>query len=423
MGWACWVDRGGTFTDLVARAPDGRLVARKLLSVHPAYPDAAVQGIREILDVPAGAPFPADQVEVVRLGTTVATNALLERRGEPTLLVTTRGFADAIRIGHQARPDLFALAVERPEPLWAEALEADERVGADGALVTPLDEAGLRAGLTRARAAGFRACAIAFLHADRHPAHEVRAAELAREAGFMQVTTSHEASRLMKLVPRGETAVVDAYLSPVLGAYVAGVAEALGGAPLLCMQSNGGLVEASRFAGRDAVLSGPAGGVVALAEAVRLAGFDAALGFDMGGTSTDVCHAFPGRPDALERRDETEIAGARLRAPMMDVHTVAAGGGSIVTFDGGRLRVGPASAGADPGPACYRRGGPATVTDCQVVLGRLRPDTFPAIFGPGRDEPLDVAAARARFEALAAAMRAASAEGVLAAEGSETEHL
>ncbi len=398
--WQFWVDRGGTFTDLVARAPDGTLHTRKLLSVHPAYADAAVQGIRELLAVPAGAPFPAEAVEGVRLGTTVATNALLERAGEPVVLVVTRGFGDALWIGHQARPDLFARHVVRPKPLYDAVVEVDERLGADGAVVRALDERGVRRALEAARAKGFDACAIACLHADRHPAHEARVAAIAREVGFAQVTASHEASPLMKLVPRGDTAVVDAYLSPILRTYVAGVVAALGGARLLCMQSNGGLVEAARFAGRDAVLSGPAGGVVAVAEVAAQAGFAAALGFDMGGTSTDVCHW----SGSLERRDETEIAGARLRAPMLAVHTVAAGGGSIVRFDGGRLRVGPASAGADPGPACYRRGGPATVTDANVVLGRLRADAFPAVFGPGRDQPIDEAAAQAGFAELAAAI-------------------
>ena len=404
--WQFWVDRGGTFTDLVARAPGGTLHTRKLLSVHPAYADAAVQGIRELLGVPDGAPFPAERVEVVRLGTTVATNALLERAGEPVALAITRGFGDALWIGHQARPDLFARRVRRPAPLYDRVIEVAERVGAHGELVEALDEGAARAALGEAYAAGFRALAIAFLHADRHPAHERRVAAIAREVGFTQVTPSHEASPLMKLIPRGDTAVVDAYLSPVLRAYVAGVAQALGRAPLLCMQSNGGLVAAERFAGRDAVLSGPAGGVVAVAEVARQAGFEAALGFDMGGTSTDVCHCAPTSAGALERRDETEIAGARLRAPMLAVHTVAAGGGSVVRFDGGRLRVGPESAGADPGPACYRRGGPATVTDANVVLGRLRADAFPSVFGPGRDQPLDEAAARARFAELAAAMGA-----------------
>jgi 5-oxoprolinase (ATP-hydrolysing) len=402
--WRFWIDRGGTFTDVVARAPDGTLRARKVLTVHPAYGDSAVQGLREVLGLPDGAPIPGAEIDVVRLGTTVATNALLERAIEPVLLVVTLGFGDALRIGHQARPDLFARRIVRPEPLESRVLEVNERVGADGTVVRSLEEMEVRAGLEAARAAGFSACAIAFLHADRWPDHERRVATLARQVGFTQVTTSHEACPLLRFVPRADTAVVDAALTPPLSASLAGLSEDLGGAPLLCLQSNGGLVAAERFAGRNALLSGPAGGAVAVAEVARRAGVMAALGFDMGGTSTDVGHW----AGTLERSDEAVVAGRHVRAPTMAVHTVAAGGGSIVRFDGGRLRVGPESAGADPGPAAYGRGGPATVTDAQVVLGHLRPDVFPAVFGPARNEPLDAAAARAQFAALAEALTAAT---------------
>ncbi|WP_043832582.1 hydantoinase B/oxoprolinase family protein [Muricoccus aerilatus] len=403
--WDFWVDRGGTFTDVIGRDPAGRLHARKVLSENPgAYRDAAVHGIRLHLGLPAGAPIPAGAVGEVRMGTTVATNALLERKGERTALVTTRGFRDALAIGHQARGDIFARRVVKPSLLYARVEEVGERVRADGTVEAALDKGELRAVLEGLRAAGFRSLAIVFLHSWKHPAHEAAAAAMARGMGFEQVSASHEVGPLIKLVGRGDTTVVDAYLSPVLRRYVAQVEEELDiartGARVMFMTSAGGLTAASLFQGRDAILSGPAGGVVALARTGAEAGFERVIGFDMGGTSTDVAH-YAGQ---FERAQETEVAGVRMRAPMMLVHTVAAGGGSIVRYADGRLRVGPESAGADPGPACYRRGGPLTVTDCNVMTGKLVPDLFPAIFGPGQDQPLDVAAVRAGFEALAAEM-------------------
>jgi 5-oxoprolinase (ATP-hydrolysing) len=409
--WNFWIDRGGTFTDVIGLDPQGREHTLKLLSSSPTYPDAAVEAMRRLLGAGAGRPFPADRVEAIKMGTTVATNALLERKGARTLLVATRGFADALVIGDQSRPDLFALDIIRPEPLYSGVIEADERLAADGSVVRGLDEAALAAALKAAVAEGYASAAIAFLHSDLNPAHELAAGRLAEAAGFAYVTLSHEASPLPRYVARAETAVADAYLTPVLRDYVDRVARAVGGAPLYFMTSAGGLAHAEAFRGKDAVVSGPAGGVVGVARTAEAAGAKAALGFDMGGTSTDVCR-FAG---VLERRDAARVAGVRLRSPMLDVETVAAGGGSILAFDGFRARVGPASAGADPGPAAYGRGGPATVTDANLVLGRLDPRYFPSIFGPRGDAPLDVAAARARLEELAEAMGAASVEA--AAEG------
>ncbi|MBU1375612.1 MAG: hydantoinase B/oxoprolinase family protein [Alphaproteobacteria bacterium] len=406
-----WIDRGGTFTDVIGRADDGAEVSAKLLSASPAYPDAAVEAMRRILGAAPGAPFPAACVTAIKMGTTVATNALLERAGAKTLFVTTEGFADALLIGDQARPDLFALNIDKPPPLHAGVVEAAERLAADGAVVRPLDQDALRAKLQAAVAEGFTSVAIAFLHADLNPAHEWQAGEIARAAGFAFVALSSEVSPLPRFIPRAETTVADAYLTPVLQAYVRRVADAVAGAPLYFMTSAGGLVRAEAFRGRDAVVSGPAGGVVGVARTAAEAGADAVLGFDMGGTSTDVCR-FAG---TLERRDTARVAGVRLRSPMLDVETVAAGGGSVLTFDGMRARAGPASAGADPGPACYGRGGPAAVTDANLVLGRLDPRFFPAVFGPKGDAALDPAASRVRLEALARAMGAGSVEA--AAEG------
>jgi len=330
------------------------------------------------------------------MGTTVATNALLERQGEPTVLITTRGFADALRIGYQARPDLFALDIVLPEMLYQRVIEVDERMAADGRTLAELDLATAIEAMESARADGFDSAAIAFVHGYRHPKHEELVARAARELGFAQVSVSHEVSPLLKLVARGDTTVVDAYLSPVLRRYVDRVADALPDTRLLFMQSNGGLTEATSFRGKDSLLSGPAGGVVGMVATAEAAGFDRLIGFDMGGTSTDVSH-YAGE---LERTYETTIDGIRVRAPMIHIHTVAAGGGSILDFDGARLRVGPASAGADPGPVCYGNGGPLAVTDANVVLGKLRPDHFPAIFGPDGDQPLDAAATLAAFEEL-----------------------
>jgi len=404
-----WIDRGGTFTDIVARRADGTLVTHKLLSDNPErYRDAAVHGIRELLGLAPGAPIPPGAIDAVKMGTTVATNALLERTGERTALVITRGFADALRIGYQNRPKLFVRRIELPSPLYERVIEADERIGAHGDIVRPLDVAALEPELRRAFADGIRAIAIVLMHGYRYPRHERAIADLALGIGFAQVSISHEVSPLMKLVSRGDTTVVDAYLSPILRRYVDEVERDLVGEDrqeksadprfrLQFMQSSGGLTDARRFQGKDAILSGPAGGIVGAVEVSRLAGFDRIIGFDMGGTSTDVTH-WAGE---YERAFVTEVAGVRLRAPMMSIHTVAAGGGSICTFDGARLRVGPQSAGANPGPASYRRGGPLTVTDCNVMVGKLDPELFPKVFGPDGDEPLDAAVVRSRFEALA----------------------
>jgi len=399
MKWQFWIDRGGTFTDIVARRPDGGIVTAKMLSDNPEqYRDAAVAGIRKLLGLAPGEPVPAEQVDCVKMGTTVATNALLERKGERTLLVATRGFRDALRIAYQNRPRLFDRRVVLPDMLYESVAEADERLAADGSVVRPLDEAALRRELQRAFDAGIRAAAIVFMHAWRSPRHEERAARIAREIGYTQVSASHEASPLIKFVSRGDTTVVDAYLSPILRRYVDQVAAELPGVRLMFMQSSGGLTDAHRFRGKDAILSGPAGGIVGMARASELAGFDRVIGFDMGGTSTDVSH-YAGE---FEREFETRVAGVRMRAPMMSIHTVAAGGGSILHFDGSRLRVGPDSAGANPGPACYRRGGPLTVTDCNVMLGRIQPDYFPRVFGPRADQPLDRDVVEARFRDMAA---------------------
>lgn len=398
-GWEFWIDRGGTFTDIVARRPDGSLVTHKLLSENPErYADAAVAGVRALL--PEGA-----AIDAVKMGTTVATNALLERKGEPTVLAITTGHADALRIGYQARPKLFERHIVKPEALYGRVVEIDERMSVEGQVLRPLDEAAARAGLRAAYDEGFRSVAIVLLHGFRFTDHEARVATIAREIGFTQVSASHEVSPLMKLVGRGDTTVVDAYLSPILRRYVDQVASALGhGTRLLFMQSNGGLTDARAFRGKDAILSGPAGGVVGMARTAGEAGFARVIGFDMGGTSTDVCH-YAGQ---YERAFETVVAGVRMRAPMMNIHTVAAGGGSICSFDGARLRVGPASAGAVPGPAAYRRGGPLTVTDCNVILGKLRPEFFPKVFGPDADQPLDHDAVTRGFEAVAAEIAAAT---------------
>jgi 5-oxoprolinase (ATP-hydrolysing) len=403
--WQFWVDRGGTFTDIVARAPDGALSTLKLLSEDSAhYEDATVAGIRRILGLRDGEMISSAEVESVKMGTTVATNALLERRGEPTVLVTTRGFRDALRIATQARPRLFARHIVLPELLYASVIEADERVDAWGGVITPLDGVALQSALERARLAGLSACAVVFLHAYRAPIHELQAEALARCAGFTQISVSHRVSPLMKLVPRGDTTVVDAYLSPILRRYVERVAAHMPGVRLLFMQSSGGLTEAGHFQGKDAILSGPAGGIVGMAESARTAGHARLIGFDMGGTSTDVSH-YAGE---YERVFDTQVAGVRVRAPMMSIHSIAAGGGSIIRFDGSRLRVGPESAGADPGPACYRRGGPLTVTDANLLLGRIHPEHFPKVFGPDGRQPLDRALVELRFGELAQRMSASA---------------
>ena len=399
--WEFWIDRGGTFTDVVAQAPDGRLTTHKLLSENPErYRDAAVQGIADIRGTD---PSP---IRAVKMGTTVATNALLERKGEAVLLLITQGFGDLLQIGYQTRPRLFDLHIKRPDLLYSRMAEVPERLDADGAVIHPLDEATTRAALQSAHDAGLRAVAVAFLHGYLNPAHELRVGDIAREVGFTQISLSHQVSRLAKLVSRGDTTVVDAYLSPILRRYVTEVAGALDCGRLLFMQSNGGLTDARLFQGKDAILSGPAGGIVGMVKTAAAAGYARLIGFDMGGTSTDVSH-YAG---VFERSFETEVAGVRMRAPMMDIHTVAAGGGSICQFRDGRFQVGPESAGADPGPACYRRGGPLTVTDCNVMLGTLNPDHFPAVFGPGGNAPLDVDVVRARFADLAAQVAQATGQ-------------
>ncbi|MGB0795801.1 MAG: hydantoinase/oxoprolinase family protein, partial [Paracoccaceae bacterium] len=399
--WQFWIDRGGTFTDIVARKPDGSLETRKFLSENPEqYQDAAVHGIRSFLNLQALDSIPKGMIDSVKMGTTVATNALLERKGDDTLLLITKGFGDLLRIGYQARPKLFELNIQLPTLLYREVAEIDERLDAKGNVICPLDEARAREALRRSKKAGINSVAIAFLHGYLNPDHEARVAAIALEEGFGQISVSHQVSPLMKLVSRGDTTVVDAYLSPILRRYVTQVSDELGGADdtqLMFMQSNGGLTDARLFQGKDAILSGPAGGVVGMVKTAEPAGFDRLIGFDMGGTSTDVCH-YAGQ---YERSFETEVAGVRLRAPMMHIHTVAAGGGSILFYRNGRFQVGPESAGANPGPACYRRGGPLTVTDCNVMLGKLHPSHFPPVFGPNADEPLDVAIVEQKFEALA----------------------
>ncbi|MGC8536473.1 MAG: hydantoinase B/oxoprolinase family protein [Rhizomicrobium sp.] len=396
--WNFYIDRGGTFTDVVAEAPDGRLASMKLLSFDPSYDDAALEAIRRCLGLPTNAPIPPGRVGDVRMGTTVATNALLERKGERVALVTTQGFRDQLRIGYQNRPKLFALNIELPEMLYERVIEAKERIGANGEVLTALDEDDLAAQMHELRALGICTIAIVFLHGYRFPAHEARAQQIARSLGFTQISVSHETVALMKYVSRGDTTVADAYLSPVLARYAERIGRALPGVRLSFMTSNGGLAAPDYFRGKDAILSGPAGGVVAMAETALEAGFERAIGFDMGGTSTDVSR-FDG---SYEREYETQVAGVRLRVPMLAIHTVAAGGGSILSYDGARFRAGPESAGADPGPACYRRGGPLCVTDANVMVGKLKGAYFPAIFGSGADLPLDEGVVHEKFAALAA---------------------
>ena len=409
--WRFWIDRGGTFTDVVARRPDGTIATGKFLSDCPErYADAAVHGIRTLMGLDAAAPIPCGRIAEVRMGTTVATNALLERRGEPTLLVITEGFGDALRIGYQNRPRIFARHIVLPEMLYAGVVEARERVAADGTVILPLDEPRLERDLHRFRHKGINSVAIVLLHGYRYPRHEERIAALAAASGFAHISVSHRVSPLIKLVARGDTTVVDAYLTPLLRRYVDQVADRLGASGssprLLFMQSNGGLTAAARFRGRDAVLSGPAGGVVGMVQTALGAGCRRLIGFDMGGTSTDVTH-FAGE---YERSFETVVAGVRMWAPMMHIHTVAAGGGSKLRFDGSRYRVGPQSAGAAPGPASYRRGGPLTVTDANLLLGRIQAGHFPSVFGPGGDEALDGDVVRRRFAELAADIAGATGQ-------------
>ena len=394
--WTFAIDRGGTFTDVVARSSDGRLRVEKLLSENPGrYDDAALEAIRRVLADEGG------EIAGIRMGTTVATNALLERKGERVALAITRGFGDALRIGYQARPEIFARHIVLPSMLYEQVVEIDERVGVDGEVLVPLDEPAARSALQGIREAGIEALAIVLVHGWKHSAHEARLAKIARELGFTQVSVSHEVAPLIKLIGRGDTTVADAYLSPVLRRYVERVAAGLpASADLHFMQSNGGLAEASAFRGKDAILSGPAGGVVGMVAASAPHGSERLIGFDMGGTSTDVSH-YAGQ---FELAEESVVAGVRIRAPMMQIHTVAAGGGSICRFDGMRFRVGPESAGANPGPACYRNGGPLTVTDCNLFLGRIDPEQFPKVFGPAGDQPLDRVAAEQRLREIADAL-------------------
>jgi 5-oxoprolinase (ATP-hydrolysing) len=430
--WEFWIDRGGTFTDIVAKRPDGQLVIHKLLSENPdRYTDAPVQGIREIMGIPADAPVPAEKIAVVKMGTTVATNALLERKGDCTVLVITKGFRDALRIGYQNRPDIFARQIILPEMLYEKVIEVEERYNAQGEEVIPVNIDAVRPQLQAAYDDGILSCAIVFMHGYRYPKHEKQVAVIAKEIGFTQISVSHEVSPLMKIVSRGDTTVVDAYLSPILRRYVDQVASQLNGeardqgtrrtrgqgeelssispspllpcssAPsspvkLMFMQSNGGLADAENFQGKDSILSGPAGGIVGAVQTCLMAGFEKIISFDMGGTSTDVAH-YNGE---YERTFETEVAGVRLRTPMMAIHTVAAGGGSILQFDGSRYRVGSESAGANPGPASYSKGGPLTVTDCNVMVGKLKGEFFPKVFGANGDLPLNVEVVRQKFTQL-----------------------
>ena len=401
-GWQFWIDRGGTFTDVVAVDPRGRIVTHKLLSENPErYRDAPLQGIRDVLMLAPDERIPSEQIDAVKMGTTVGTNALLEYKGEPTALVITQGFGDALRIAYQNRPDIFALYIDLPNMLYGQVVEIDERIDAQGSIVAPLNVAQARTALNALRQQGYRSVAIVLMHAYRYPEHEQMLTKLARGIGFTQISASHEVSSLMKLVSRGDTTVVDAYLSPILRRYVDGIAAELQGTKLYFMQSNGGLVDATTFRGKDCILSGPAGGVVGAVTTAAEAGQRRIIGFDMGGTSTDVCH-YNGE---FERTVESEVAGFRIRAPMLRIHTVAAGGGSIVRFDGARFRVGPESAGANPGPACYRRGGPLTITDCNVMLGKLVPENFPKVFGESGDMAIDTDIVREKFQQIATDIR------------------
>ncbi|MEM9486657.1 MAG: hydantoinase/oxoprolinase family protein, partial [Cyanobacteria bacterium P01_F01_bin.116] len=422
--WQFWIDRGGTFTDIVAQRPDGQLQLHKLLSENPdRYADAPIQGIRDILGLSSDDAIPAEQIEVVKMGTTVATNALLERKGDPTILLITKGFKDALRIGYQNRPDIFARHIQLPEMLYDQVIEVPERYSAQGEELMALEESGAWVDeLERVFDSGVRGCAISLLHAYRYSDHELKVAEIAKRIGFTQISISHQVSPLMKLISRGDTTVVDAYLSPILLRYIDQVEQALLLSPpllkergqggealplspalrLMFMQSNGGLTDAYRFQGKDSILSGPAGGIVGAVKTSANAGFKKIIGFDMGGTSTDVSHYSGEESNGdYERTFETEVAGVRLRAPMMAIHTVAAGGGSILQFDGARYRVGPESAGAYPGPTCYRHDGPLTVTDCNVMLGKLQPDFFPTVFGPDGNLPLDKTSVIEGFQLLA----------------------
>ena len=401
--WQFWIDRGGTFTDVIAKTPTGEIIVRKLLSENPEqYDDAPLQGIKDVIGIEDNT-IPTEKISAIKMGTTVATNALLERKGDRVVLAITKGFKDALRIGYQNRPDIFALEIILPEMLYERVVEVSERYDAQGNELIPVDISQTRQDLQAAYDSGIRSCAIVLMHSFRYPQHELQVGEIAREIGFTQISISHQVSPLIKFISRGDTTVVDAYLSPILRRYVEQFARNLAIAPnsatkIMFMQSNGGLVSADLFQGKDSILSGPAGGIVGAVKTCAMAGFDKIIGFDMGGTSTDVSH-YAGE---YERSLETEVAGVRLRSPMMSIHTVAAGGGSILHFDGSRYRVGPDSAGANPGPAAYGRGGDLTVTDCNVMVGKLQPEFFPQVFGINADAPLDKAVVEQKFQDLAA---------------------
>ena len=401
--WQFWIDRGGTFTDIISKNPNGEISSHKLLSENPLhYEDAAIQGIRDLLSLEDKEPIPTHQIESIKMGTTVATNALLERKGEKTLLAITKGFADILRIGYQQRPELFSLDIQLPDMLYSDVVEIDERVDKGGKVLKPLDISDTKKILSQAYKKGFKSIAIVLLHGYRYQEHERQISIIANEIGFTQISVSHQISPLMKIIPRGDTTVVDAYLSPILRRYVNQIRTKLGTSQsnlsqLMFMQSNGGLTDANHFQGKDAILSGPAGGVVGMVKTGENIGLNKLIGFDMGGTSTDVCH-YNGE---YERTLETEVTGVRIKSPMMLINTVAAGGGSILHFDGSRYRVGPESAGAFPGPACYRNGGPLTVTDCNVMLGKLNPDYFPNVFGPMGNQKLDLKIVQRKFTTLA----------------------
>ena len=398
--WQFWIDRGGTFTDIVARKPDGSILINKLLSENPnQYKDAAIAGIKKCLKLKPENKIPVNKISSIKMGTTVATNALLERKGDRTLLLITKGFGDLLRIGYQNRPLLFDLNIRLPEILYDRVIEVSERLDAKGNIIRNLDKESVRKALKEAKADGINGVAIAFMHSYLNPIHEEKIAKIAIEESFSQISVSHKVSPLMKLVGRGDTTVVDAYLSPILKRYVDQVSSELDNTKstkLMFMQSNGGLTDANLFQGKDALLSGPAGGVVSMVQTGMQAGFNKLIGFDMGGTSTDVCH-FSGE---YERSFETEVAGVRIRAPMMQIHTVAAGGGSILSFKDGRFQVGPESAGAIPGPASYGKDGPLTVTDCNVLLGKLHPEYFPNVFGKKGNEPLNIKIVKKKFIVL-----------------------
>ena len=419
--WQFWIDRGGTFTDIIGRNPEGKISTHKLLSENPQqYDDAAIQGIRDILSLKSYDQIPIDKIDLIKMGTTVATNALLERNGERTLLAITKGFGDILRIGYQQRPNLFALDIKLPDMLYSEIEEIDERVDIHGNIIKKLDKSGTEVKLKKAFDNGYRSIAIVLLHGYRYKKHENQINLIAKKIGFEQISVSHKVIPLMKIVPRGDTTVIDAYLSPILRRYVNQFENALGTekkdkGKLMFMQSNGGLTDAHFFQGKDAILSGPAGGVVGMVKTGEKAGFKKLIGFDMGGTSTDVCH-YNGD---YERTLETQVAGVRLRAPMMLINTVAAGGGSILHFDGSRYRVGPDSAGANPGPACYRNGGPLTVTDCNVMLGKLNPELFPKVFGKNANQQIDVSIVKEKFNVLAKEISNATKKSVSPIEVAE----